>query len=256
MDTVLFGADYHDSFDPRQYLLMKEKYFDSDKNFHKNLHNSCEKGLVSDDSRVLELGGGPCIHRLISLTRKASEIISSEYTEACRREIRKWVENDPSAYDWSQHFQCVAELQGNRESWRDLEEELRGKMHDVIPCDVLKENPIAPKQYAPFDVIIVASCLEMACADRASYERSVRALNSMLGNGGVVVHWGRIGGCYYSVGDKKFFAMTVDEDFVQSAYKKAGFEVVEKVIVTDDVDDNKNVADASSFMYLLAKKIN
>ncbi|XP_070564538.1 nicotinamide N-methyltransferase-like [Ptychodera flava] len=239
-----------------------------------SLLESSFTGLVSDDSRVLELGEVPAFTADLTHLESQRNHQFRILHRALPRRDSEMGRNDPSAYDWSQHFQYVAELQGNSTSFNagghhdDFSDFSHKGEHGEIfkrnsvgsymtsyHADVLKENPIAPKQYAPFDVIIVASCLEMACADQASYERSVRALNSMLGNGGVVVHWGRIGGCYYSVGDKKFFAMTVDEDFVQSAYKKAGIEVVEKVIVTDDVDDNKNVADASSFMYLLAKKI-
>ncbi|XP_077996509.1 indolethylamine N-methyltransferase-like [Glandiceps talaboti] len=257
---IFAGEEYHDHFDPMQYLTLKEKYWEEDRQFNELLFGLAQKGKISDGGRLLELGGGPCINRLIPLIKLSSEIVFAEYTESSRKEVQKWLDKDPDAYDWSRHFKYIAELQKNGNTWQDLEEEMRQKMKDVIFGDVLQENPLAPKEYPPFDTILTASVLEAACSDNQSYEHCVKILASLLKPGGVVIQWGRLGGSFYKVGNKKFYAIDVDEEFVTSAFEKAGFEINEKIRVNEgdktvlDLNQNKNLADASCRMLLIAKK--
>ena len=45
-------------------------------------------------STLLELGGGPTVHSLISAAQYMSKITFSDYAETNRREIKMWKEND------------------------------------------------------------------------------------------------------------------------------------------------------------------
>ncbi|XP_077996510.1 nicotinamide N-methyltransferase-like [Glandiceps talaboti] len=259
MEKTHFGTDYHDHFDPRKYLTMKEKYWEEDRQFHELLFAVKEKGYLSGE-RLLEIGGGPCINRLITLTTTFPKIVFAEYTEANRKEVQRWKDKDPDAFDWSKHFKYVAELQNNKENWQDLEDELRQHIIDVIPCDVEDDNIIKSEDDKPFDAILIASCLEFACSTHDAYERSVRNIYSLLRPGGTVIHFGRVGGNFYKVGDERFFALEVDEDFVTSAYKKAGFLIKEKFKINEgdktinDANENKQIADAMFRMLMIAKK--
>ncbi|XP_077863394.1 nicotinamide N-methyltransferase-like [Saccoglossus kowalevskii] len=204
--------------------------------------------------RLLELGRGPAIYRLIAATTHFSEIVFSDYTASCREEVRKWIENREDAYDWSRHFKFVTDMIGNRSVWRQFQEALEGKITDVVPCDVLKSNPLEPFTYDTFDGIIVASCLEMACADIASFRNSVKSVASLLKPGGVVVHWGRLGGNFYNVGDASFHALTTTEEIVRNAYKQAGFSIIQCVKVGGGGEDLKHLADANNYLFMVASK--
>nr|XP_002732428.2 PREDICTED: nicotinamide N-methyltransferase-like [Saccoglossus kowalevskii] len=221
--------------------------------------------------RLLELGRGPAIYRLIAATTHFSEIVFSDYTASCREEVRKWIENREDAYDWSRHFKFVTDMIGNRSvsrlfyeiidrhivfTWigKKFKKMLRQKITDVVPCDVLKSNPLEPFTYDTFDGIIVASCLEMACADIASFRNSVKSVASLLKPGGVVVHWGRLGGNFYNVGDASFHALTTTEEIVRNAYKQAGFSIIQCVKVGGGGEDLKHLADANNYLFMVASK--
>ncbi|XP_006813639.1 nicotinamide N-methyltransferase-like [Saccoglossus kowalevskii] len=232
----LLGADYHDKFDPRMYLQLKERYLEVDMEFHRQLHYSCKQGMFKGE-RLLELGEGPGISRLIAATTYFSEIVFSDYTASCREEVRKWIENREDAYDWSRHFKFVADLKGNG-------------LVTMIP------DPLEPITCDPFDGIIVASCLEAACPDIASFESSVKAVSSILKPGGVVIHWGRLGGNFCKVGDAQFHALTTTEEIVREAYKQAGFTMIHSVNVGNGGDDLQHLADAKNYLFIVARKQN
>ena len=48
----------------------------------------------ASSSTLLELGGGPTVHSLISACQHVSNITFSDYAETNRREIRMWKEDD------------------------------------------------------------------------------------------------------------------------------------------------------------------
>lgn len=65
--------------------------------FLENWHNfySCHADEFDPSTAsLLELGGGPTIHSLISACQYVSKITFSDYAETNRREIRMWKEND------------------------------------------------------------------------------------------------------------------------------------------------------------------
>ena len=59
-----------------------------------NFYTGCGHEFDSSNATLLELGGGPTIHSLISACKKKKKITFSDYAETNRREIRMWKEND------------------------------------------------------------------------------------------------------------------------------------------------------------------
>ena len=59
-----------------------------------DFYSSHAHQLDASTATLLELGGGPTIHSLISACQHVSKITFSDYAESNRREIRMWKEND------------------------------------------------------------------------------------------------------------------------------------------------------------------
>ena len=59
-----------------------------------HFYTGCGHEFDSSSAKLLELGGGPTIHSLISACQHVSKITFSDYAETNRREIRMWKEND------------------------------------------------------------------------------------------------------------------------------------------------------------------
>ena len=59
--------------------------------------------------KVLDYGTGPVICYVISAAGRQSEIILSDPAHANREALKKWLLNEPSAFDWTLHFNHVVQ---------------------------------------------------------------------------------------------------------------------------------------------------
>ena len=106
--------EYHE-FDPRTYL---EEYYAQMP--PENI--AVLKFLISEFQQIpsgglaLDFGGGPCLYNPIVAANRMREIHFSEYTEANRAEVQRWLARDPAAFDWGGTIQTLILLEGNTPS--------------------------------------------------------------------------------------------------------------------------------------------
>ncbi|CAH1246318.1 NNMT [Branchiostoma lanceolatum] len=255
------GTDYHKTFGAKAYLA---EFFatpegdDEEGEFLskilKELHEIFNSGRLKQGSRLLDVGTGPTIYQLISASRFCAEIVCAEYTQNNRAEIEKWVKKDPDAHDWSAFFKFVADLEGDSSSWEARQSHLRDAIKEVIPCDVTKPDPFAPRQYEEFDAVITTLCLEAACPDRESYSAAVRSITRLLKPGGTVVLSGVTNQTFYTVGGYKFFTLPIDSSFMREVFEKAGYVDINIKSFPATNLENNTVSDFDGFVILNAKK--
>ena len=129
-------------------------------------HQFCEQFYKEWDkstAHLLDLGGGPCIHFLISYVPNLAEIYHSDYVEACRGEVVLWKNNDPAAYDWFLYFKYVVNtLQGQagKEAVVEHMEMAQSKLKGVFSCDVKSNNLLPDNVEKKFDIILSTWCIE------------------------------------------------------------------------------------------------
>ena len=80
--------DYPTPDDP---MKVHSKYL---KHWH-SFYNTYGDEFDPSSATLLELGGGPTIHSLISACQHVSKITFSDYADTNRREIQLWNDNDP-----------------------------------------------------------------------------------------------------------------------------------------------------------------
>ncbi len=61
---------------------------------------------------MLDFGCGPTIQGVISASKWYAEIYLSDYTQSNRKEVKKWIDRDPEAFDWGQYFERIAKFEG------------------------------------------------------------------------------------------------------------------------------------------------
>lgn len=83
MDSLRFGEDYHNKFDPKAYLNYYSGTGDQAEysEFSLRCFHEFWSKMAKRNARVLDFGGGPAIHDLISATAYVEEIIFAEYSE-------------------------------------------------------------------------------------------------------------------------------------------------------------------------------
>jgi hypothetical protein len=63
--------------------------------------------------RLLDMGCGPTIHNVMPAAKWFDEIILSDYTPANLEALKKWLNKDKNAADWTQFFKYFSKLDGN-----------------------------------------------------------------------------------------------------------------------------------------------
>ena len=70
--------------------------------------------IVPSGGKLVDIGTGATVHTLITASNKFKDITCTEYTEANRKELKKWLSGAKDAFDWSLFFKFVAILEGHR----------------------------------------------------------------------------------------------------------------------------------------------
>lgn len=237
MSDALFGNSYQTEFDPVSYL----------KTFYANVQGSEEEGdilklklsflhqlasdLPSNKEMLLDLGCGPCIDSVISLSSKCSRIFMAEFMTSSRRQIEKWVLAQSDAHDWSPFFRFAAEKE-HIENWREIETRVRQKIQlPILMFNALEGDVIGREQGGNdglptgFDIVVTSLCLEAATTTLDEYESALKRVANMIKADGYFIMFGVLGETYYAFDDKRFFCQKLDEGQIQKALDKSGFRV-------------------------------
>ena len=228
-------ADHAHDFDPDDFLanLYRDLSSEACNNMRHKLQSYHEAFQALPFSlKILEFGCGPVIQHAISAAAHASEVVFSDISESNREAVKKWLQKDPTSFNWSPHFDHVVQIfegKGEKEA-REREETLRHVVKAVVYCNVLEDTTLEEGFEGPYDVIIESGCLAAACTSTESFKEAVLRLNRLLKPGGRMLMWGpendmkkgRIG---YIVGGKKFNCLCYDRNFLCETFKETGFKM-------------------------------
>ena len=183
--------------------------------------------------KVLDYGSGLVIQNCISAAAHASEMVFSDITKSNCEAAKKWLRRDPTAFNWSPHFDYVVQTlegKGEKEA-REREEMLRKVVKGVVHCDIFAEPPIEKGFEGPYDVVIEGGCLNSACTNTESFKKGLVTLSHLIKPGGSILRWGEVlsmeeSTTVYSVGKEEYNYLCTEREFVIDAVKQAGFSSV------------------------------
>ena len=198
--------------------------------------------------KVLDYGTGPVICYVISAAGRQSEIVLSDPAHANREALKKWLFNEPSAFDWTLYFNHVVQkLEGRSEQEaRERKEILRRSVKDVAYCDIEDDPPITTKFPGLFDVIIENGALAAASHSQDAFERGVAKLAAFLKPGSTLLMITRINHDQsyltedtYFDGTNRHFFFSVSGGYVKSVLEKQGFRDVKVKLPPTNEDDEQ-----------------
>lgn len=188
------------------------------------LANSYKK--IPQNKIILDFGGGPTIYQLIAAASRTKEIHYSDFLENNRKEIKKWIKNNPESFNWSNFTRRILELEGNKNiSEKDIldrENETKNKIKKIISCDAKKDNPIELNK--KYDVISVQFVAESITDSRKEWEKYMKNILNILKPGGFLIMSTIKGAQCYKVGNKYFPSVNIDEDDVKKLLIKNNFD--------------------------------
>ena len=134
----------------------------------------------------------------------------------------------------------------------DIQARTRQAVKNVIPCDILKENPLDPLELESFDCIILALVLDAACLDQESYLSAVKNCVRLVKPGGYIIQESMLGQTYYKVGKEKFFALKLDMELIRRGYKEAGCDI--ENIMSNKTIESDAYCDSTTWCLVIARK--
>ena len=143
-----------------------------------------------------------------------------------------------------------------RDSEENIEDRLRRSIRDVVSCNLFKSHPFGfLEQLLPADCIISSLTLEAVAVDKDGYKKLLRRLAGYLKSGGGLFLIGALNQLFFTVGDKKFYCLELDVEFVQEAVAAAGFKDIEiEVKVIDDPEVSEKCSILKDYFMLTATK--
>ena len=226
------------NFNPELYLKAR---FGSDVNDKERILFPLEKfheefSVLPESLKILDYGTGPVMMSVISAAIHASEIILCEYNPKNREALRAWLDNEPSAFNWSPFFDHVVQkLEGKSlDEARERETLVRKVVkNDVISCNIYSPSIIEEGYEGPYDVVSSSCCLESSCTSRETFRHHVAKLAALVKSGGRMMlylterNMERENGVYLT-GSTEHGIVNVSADYVADLLSSIGFSDVKK----------------------------
>ncbi|KAM4652792.1 nicotinamide N-methyltransferase-like [Discoglossus pictus] len=250
---------YIKEFNPKDYL---DTYYATEKvtlvgewmNFSlTNLHETFTTGGVKGDT-LIDIGCGPTIYHLLSACEVFKNIITSDFLPQNTAEVEKWLNKDPSAFDWTPVIKFVCGLEGNSENCKKKEETLRRIMKQVLKCDVTKDNPLEPHVLPPADCVLSCLCLEVPCKDINDFCNNLRNLKSLIKPGGHLIVLSSLNCSFWYSGKTCFSSVSINKESMERVFNEAGYKIEKMVVIPRLEKLGMDISDADGYYYIHARK--
>ncbi|XP_038609583.1 phenylethanolamine N-methyltransferase [Tachyglossus aculeatus] len=176
---------------------------------------------------LLDVGSGPTVYQLLSACAHFEDITMTDFLEVNRQELWAWLRQDPGAFDWSPYSRHVCLIEGKGETWQDKERQLRERVRRVLPIDVHQDQPLGPAGagVVPVDALVSTFCLEAVSPDKASFQRALDHITTLLRPGGHLLLIGALEESFYLAGAARLAVVPVKEEEVREALARSGYGI-------------------------------
>ena len=158
----------------------------------------------------------------------------SDYAKPNLIALQKWVDKDPTAFDFTPLFEYVVqELEGKEKSEAaKRQDDLRQLVKGVIFCDMTKDQYVGlPEGYeGPYDIIFSSLATPCACSTIEDYNKVIQRLTSCLKIGGklILITPEAVQSCVgivykYKAGNETFCGLGVNAELHNIALSEAGY---------------------------------
>ena len=240
-------------FNPRDYL---QEYYSDVGPENLALLQFAVKAFrtIPPTSVLLDFGGGPTIYPLIAAANSVAEIHFGDYLDENLDEVRHWLQDEPSAFDWREFVKVTLELESQSnhvaQAISQRETLIRQRVTQVFKCDANDSPPInAPHSY---DALVTNFCAESATDDWAQWRRFFSNIVSLLKPKGFLLLSALKGATCYTVGDKLFPAVSLKESDLTQALIEEGFD--QKSIILERIPADRPSRQYEGLIVILAQK--
>jgi hypothetical protein len=208
--------------------------------------------LLTPPIHMLEVGGGPTIYQLISLSKVVNSILFTDFLSQNVNTVCTWREGQDAfwhpyirqALKWEQACPILDQVLARE---RLIKSKLRFGQYDVMNDQWLnKDRDISSH---PFQVVCSNFCIESATNDVAVWLDGIRHLSRKVASPGILVMTALGGSEGYQVGLDRFPALNIKASILRQALELQGFDKV--TIFTQPIC---NHSDYSAFLVTVAER--
>ena len=230
MAVIVDLQDYKQEFRPSVFL---SKYYNATSRSDVSIflkhklqcfHESFQ--TVPDGVKVLDYGAGPSVALTISAATKASEIVLADYCEESLKFLKKWLNCESDAFDWSPYFAYVVQNLEGKDEYQALQrqDQVRKITKAVVHCDINHDPPIERGYDGLYDVVTCSLVIGGASRTPEIYCSNIARLGQLVKPGGRIFFYdveNKIG--YYTIGDRNFPNIYTTDELALAAFRDAGF---------------------------------
>ncbi len=189
-------------------------------------------------AEVLELGGGPTIYQLISLSQYPVKINFTEYLEQNRREIQMWLDKHPKKFPWRKYFHHVRKIDPELTKLKISRHEnmLRQKIVDIRQIDI--RHPQLPSEpQREYDIVSSHFVAESITANHKEWQQHVENIANFVKPGGNLLLSSIIQATKYRVGHHYFPAIAISSEQIKAELQHRGISTVSEDFVAAETPE-------------------
>ncbi|HUW21482.1 MAG TPA: guanitoxin biosynthesis pre-guanitoxin forming N-methyltransferase GntF [Candidatus Bathyarchaeia archaeon] len=201
------------------------------------IHKAYKK--IGGPKRVLEIGGGPTIYHLLSASNYGNKIVFTDFLDRNLVEVKKWLENQPVAYDWDKFLNYVLKLEGKsqtRINRKHLKLRVINSILKLNFCDIRLKNPLFPQVYPPFDVVYIGGVTEAVASRDQEFKSYMSSITFLLKPGGWLLQFVCKNATFWRSGNAFFAGFPVNEVYMKNCLSKLGYRDIKICSVPNEYD--------------------
>lgn len=223
-DPELSGFD---AWDADRYLAEYYRHVEADEAATLGFITTACARIVAP-GRALVFGSGPTVHHLLPLAPHVREIHVADYLESNLDHVRRWLQRDAGAHDWTAFARHVLMREGLRTPTREQVDErermVRCRVTRCLRGDAGRAWPLSVQGRRRYDVVLSCYCAESATGDRSVWRRYMRNILRLLAPGGLFITAGLRRCRSYVVGPHRYACADIDENDLAAALVDFGIE--------------------------------
>jgi hypothetical protein len=172
----------------------------------------------------IDLGCGPVLHHAAQAVPWVDRLDMADVDESNLEEIRRWIRNDPDAFDWSVFIGAERGVldaeDGQGGTLAEREAVMRSRIQ-LLPCDLREAMPLGkPAQYS---LVTSYYCAEWVIPTIEGWRETMRNVTSVVASGGWLFLAGVHATEYAVVGGRPARCARVTHDDIRGVLGELGF---------------------------------
>ncbi|KAG9465543.1 hypothetical protein GDO78_018124 [Eleutherodactylus coqui] len=197
---------------------------------------------------AIDFSAGHSFHHLFAMCDFVQEITVLKLNDGSLKELEKWKNKDPDAFDWAHTKDILQD-----DELEDEEENLKGKIGRILKWDPSKCDPADMLSLSKADIVINYVILELMSEDHGDYRRNLKKICNVIKPGGYFLSYSAINCSYFKVGEDKYHFLPCDESFYRKVISEEGFEIkhfvkFDRLMCTDAMDHEDGI-------FIIANKV-